>query len=827
MFRKPLLVAWMICAVIAAGGPVGAQSKSAKSAKPAKPAKTTTRATPTKEIGMTLGRVASEKSLFFLASNGWKKPDAKSTNKTEQLWAEQSVQDFMQQLNDEIKRTIESRVQGDETASLLASTIPVFLGAAMQHPLAVSLISFTTTDAPEINFAAVIDTEGDEASVRESFEKLIQAVPADGPNSLTEETIEGAKFYRPDTPGPVAAPQFGMFKSYLIVTMGPQTTAETIKKLTGSDAAPAWLSGTLADLKVDRPTLAWHVNMEAIWETVDSKIEDPTARAILDATGLFDLRRIASVTGLDAVGTVDQCVIETKGAPRGLLALLPQEPLTASDLKVIPANPAQAHLIRFDLEKLVDDVLKMADQVNPMPRQQYEQMTSQIEPVLGFSINDDLLKAFGNLWSMYVSGTEAGGGFIPGLVITASLRDQAKLTKVQEMLVIRAQGFLEQLGPQAPVTLSEFTGRGVKGYRVQINNLPLPLSPSWAITKDQFVFGLSPQLVTAHLAAANAKTSLADNEAVKAALKRDPKCVLLSYRDPKPEVQGLFTMINMFSPMVLGQLRQQGVEFNLPPLPLYSDLEPYLTPSVMTFGPTSNGWRSENHGVVPTLASASPATAAVLAALLLPAVQQAREAARRTQAKNNLKQIGLAMHNYHDTYGRFPERVVQDKKGEPGLSWRVKLLPFMDEGNLYNQFHLDEPWDSEHNKELISKMPLFYSSPGSTDLPTEGKTRYVVLVGDGFLFDGDEGPAIGDVTDGTSNTIMVVEANPDSAVIWTQPDDLEIDLEDILAGLEGSRVGGFHALLCDGSVRFISQNIDPDTLLALFTKAGGEALGGF
>src|SRR5207249_2796575 len=82
-----------------------------------------------------------------------------------------------------------------------------------------------------------------------------------------------------------------------------------------------------------------------------------------------------------------------------------------------------------------------------------------------------------------------------------------------------------------------------------------------------------------------------------------------------------------------------------------------------------------------------------------------RIAGRRTVSQNNLKQIGLAMHNYHDTYRHFPPQALTDKNGKPLLSWRVAVLPFIEQDNLYRQFKLDEPWDSEHNRKLLERMP--------------------------------------------------------------------------------------------------------------------------
>jgi prepilin-type processing-associated H-X9-DG protein len=214
------------------------------------------------------------------------------------------------------------------------------------------------------------------------------------------------------------------------------------------------------------------------------------------------------------------------------------------------------------------------------------------------------------------------------------------------------------------------------------------------------------------------------------------------------------------------------------------------------------------------------ATIGILIALLLPAVQAARAAARRAQSSNNLKQIGLAMHNYHDAHGRLPARAAFDEQKSPLLSWRVQLLPYLDEGHLYRQFKLDEPWDSEHNRQLIPRMPAVYRNPASATAP--GKTSYVVPVGEGTLFDAAEGTRFRAVLDGLSNTMMALEVPGDRAVVWTQPDDWRFDPEHPLSGLGQVHPGGFNILLADGSVRFVSIEVGPDILRALVTVAGGE-----
>jgi len=215
------------------------------------------------------------------------------------------------------------------------------------------------------------------------------------------------------------------------------------------------------------------------------------------------------------------------------------------------------------------------------------------------------------------------------------------------------------------------------------------------------------------------------------------------------------------------------------------------------------------------------ATIGVLTGLLLPAVQQVREAARRTQSMNNLKQLALAMHNYESTHGKFPGQANLSPDGKPLLSWRVHMLPYLDEQNLYEQFHLNEPWDSAHNLELLDHMPPTFQNP---NFPSRHETVYLAFSGPKTPFADGRAPAMRDIRDGLSNTIMFVEADPDHAVEWTRPADLSFDPDDPALGLGGLRPGGFNAVFWDGSVQFIKNLIDPEILSQLINPADGTVI---
>lgn len=207
------------------------------------------------------------------------------------------------------------------------------------------------------------------------------------------------------------------------------------------------------------------------------------------------------------------------------------------------------------------------------------------------------------------------------------------------------------------------------------------------------------------------------------------------------------------------------------------------------------------------------------------------------QTKANLKQIGVALHEFHDANNCFPPGPVPPTPSGPGnggatarkLSWRVHLLPYLgDEAKqLYRQFNLSEAWDSPTNRRLIDKIPSVFADPFGR--VSGGKTRYVGPISgengyrSGLAFTGDvQSLRMADFIDGLTYTIMVVEVAPSEAVIWTKPDEMRFRRSDPTRGLLESDSKGFYALFGDGEVRFIDKSTDPKAVWAIFTRNGSE-----
>jgi hypothetical protein len=204
--------------------------------------------------------------------------------------------------------------------------------------------------------------------------------------------------------------------------------------------------------------------------------------------------------------------------------------------------------------------------------------------------------------------------------------------------------------------------------------------------------------------------------------------------------------------------------------------------------------------------------------------KQARAKAEQVRATmDQMKMINLGILVYESANGCYPPAYKADKAGKPLLSWRVLILPYVEHAGTYKQFHLDEPWDSDHNKTLIAKMPSVFQSPKGN--PGEGKTNFLTVRGKNTIFSNGKGITIGQVKDGTSCTLTTVEADDDRAVIWTKPDDFDVDEKAPSKGLGGLWSNKFFfAGFADGSVHQIMVPIAPAPLNAFFSRDGEERI---
>lgn len=189
--------------------------------------------------------------------------------------------------------------------------------------------------------------------------------------------------------------------------------------------------------------------------------------------------------------------------------------------------------------------------------------------------------------------------------------------------------------------------------------------------------------------------------------------------------------------------------------------------------------------------------------------------------QSNLQKLAQAMLRYHKDHGHLPANAIYSKNGEPLLSWRVELLPYLDREEMYKRFKLNEPWDSPDNIKLIDNMPEIFNDWGTSEVNKHKATRFRVFSGRGTAFEGTQGLRLADFTDGSATTFLIVLAHV--PVPWTKPDLLPYLPNRPLCKLGGgSRDNGFYAACADGRVHLIKEKTEEKTIRALITRNGGE-----
>ena len=660
-------------------------------------------------------------------------------------------------------------------------------------------------------------------ALRTIIGRFEEMVPEGFRDEIKTVEMGGVKFKQLPMPPRAPSVMYGFRGDYFIIALGEGSAEKIVAGLKDARGPPKWLKQVQERLAVERPAAVSYFNVKAATTLAKSVAEAlagevPAAGMVprvLEVTGLTGIESIASVSGLGETDHLTKTLVATTGEPRGLLKLMSEKPLTPADLAGVPRDATWLVASRLDLAAAYHQVVDMVAEFNPRAKEQIETELERAKDEIGFHPITDLVEALGDTLMLYSSPGE--GGMLAGATAVLSVRSSDKLAKVNEVLLreIRREGGDE--GPSAHT----FTFNGQTVHVMDLGGF-MPLAPSWCLTEKQLVIGLYPQAVKAYLSRKSGSGSLADVPDVAALLKHKPVSVM--YQDTPELIRTIYPYLQVFAPMAIHEMRKAGMKVDASLLPSGASIYPHLRPTVSMVTRREDGIYSETRQSLPG-AGGMTTMAPVAMALLLPAVARAREAARDAQSKNNLRQIGLAMHIFHDTHGALPAPANYDADGKALLSWRVHVLPFIEQNELYKKFKLDEPWDSKHNKELIKEMPAIYKVVGGVKVD-DGKTCYLVPTGDDTAFPKGEagstkGIGFGSITDGTSNTIMVVEAAPDKAVPWTKPEDWEFDPDKPNKGLVGHRSNVFLAALCDASVRPIRKSIDDDVLKKLFMRADG------
>ncbi len=773
---------------------------------------------PPAELDPVLAQVAPEECLAYFTWSGVAAPDPQSANHTERLLAEPEVQMLVREVKQRVIASLTREAGGGKEAQAIRDVAEV-AESVLTSPTAMFLTQFAIgPSGPQVTGGAVVSL-GERAA---EIERRIQAIQK---MALAGAPLESRGGWTA-LPAPTGAPtvEWGLKNGYLVVGVGRGEADRIVGRMTSE--APAWLADLRKRFPVERPASLAYADLGRILKMAGG-LGGSEARSAIAALGLENVQTLAVVTGLDGKDCLSRTLITFDGPPEGAWKLMSARPLSVEDLAVVPRGASQVMAARLDPAAVLDAVLEAAEKVDPDVRAEIEDGFREIEAELGFSPRRDVLAALGDTWRFYTSPDD--GMFFTNLVTVADVRDVAALRKANAILVRLFRAAEREIDPDEfyfrRATIGQFEFAGETVYYVK----PLgfgsgPFCPAWCILDEQFVFASYPQGIKSHLrwrAAGSPGGTIADLPAAAALAALDPAPVMLSYQDTAESFKTLYPFVQMFGTFMLAELAREGIDLDVSILPSASSMVRHMRPGTSTLRRTEDGVLMESRQTLPIGGGGVAAMPVVAVAAMAESLRFDELPSPQNLSINNLKQIGLAMHNYHDSYRGFPAAAAPMKEGQPPVSWRVRVLPFIEEAALYEEYRFGEPWDSEHNKKLLAKMPSVYRAPGSK-AAADGKTNYLAVAGEGLALSPKESSAISEILDGTSHTAMVVEVADEKAVPWTKPADFAPDEKDPLAGLVGLRRRGFLAVFCDGSVSLLSKKAPPEALKAVFTRAGGE-----
>jgi hypothetical protein len=752
---------------------------------------------------------APEECLLYVAKNGEAKPDSKSTNQIEQLLAEPEVREFVEEIGRLIEQGSGKIPANTQEQQTILRTVPVIADVLLTREVMLYLAKVDLPPQAPGGNAALVVAAGDKLKpLVVALEELEQLLVSKLPPNMTVEKFEaeGAQMRRMPTPPGVPQIVWGVQGSYVFLAVGEGEAAALAKKLAKPGTPPAWLTQTIEEAEVPRIGAMLYLNLEGAIKTAEPLLGliprggpvDP--EKIIEALGVRHLKHLAVVSGLNEETAVSKLIVRHDGKGAGLLSLLQGEPIKAEDFGKIPADSELALVTRFDAQAVYDRLKSLAGEIEPRAVEEFDRARKAAEDQLGFSFQDDVLAGLGNRIVVYNSASE-GGLLATGLCAALSVRDASRVEKVIEKLRRLAESEQNQERPEFAVRKSEVGGKLI--HYVQFLREPIPFAPAWCVTDTELVVGITPQIVKAHLGRSEDGTAFLTKTGLdKHVAKGDVTGI--SYIDPKMIYQLLYSYANLGVCAGASVLEKElGIRADLTKFPTYGVISRHMRPTIGVSRATKETWIGETYATGPTVGVGTIGLMGV--SLLAPAVQQAQATAQANTSRNNMRNIGLAAFQRTLTVNKPLPRAITDPDGKPLLSWRVAILPYLDQQALYDQFKLDEPWDSEHNLPLSRSIPAMYTHPGYAYLTAEGKTMYQIPYGKGALYEDIDGPDDGvfnRAPGGRTGTVVLVEASSANAVVWTKPDDLSIDESTVRYQLNYDR-GGVNLLFADQHIEAV------------------------
>ena len=591
-------------------------------------------------------------------------------------------------------------------------------------------------------------------------------------NPLTKVDLAETKAYQFDLQE-AGAMYFGNAGQVLVIAIGKEAYSGAIQRMKGT-SQPAWLT------KLDKQAETLNhvhslgfLDMKSILRSV-RKAFGANSSVVSELLGVSNVDQVQMVAGLDDEGSVTHLLFDAVEV-EGLLGMMTKHPVKSSLFESIPADSIGAIALTLDIDDLLD-LIRSAETLMGGGNE-FDQFKQALQANAGIDLEEDVLRNFGDSWALF---NGASDGWVTGATLVGDVKNGKKLTATVEKLF---KTIAKQVKDMPAYYRPKFFKQDYAGETIYSMIFPDAfIETSFCIKQDRIFIGMFPQAVkTAVKGLPSEEVLLDDMKAQKLSeskfLKDEARLTGMTYVDAKLQTQLTYPYLQftkaVISTFPMGEVSpEMSTLLNGVELPPARSIIPKLKPSLILVRTSDTGIEIEARQTIPSNSTAIGIP--VMVGMLLPAVGQVRQAAKQTESANNLRQLSLASLNHESAMGRYP--TDGPKRGnDHAFSWRVHILPYLEQGNLYDQIKFDEPWDSDHNKALFAKTPEVFKSP-TRSLP-EGMTVYRGFAGDAKsktmgVLGGSNGKGTrigaitGAITDGTSNTILVAEVPDDMATNW-------------------------------------------------------------
>ncbi len=769
-----------------------------------------------------MGQLAPAECIFYTTWSPTVAPVA-TNNPTERWMAQKEIQESFEKLKNAFRGYVQNTSGEERDFAVLGFKLAE---KCTSNSVAIYLTKFEVDmaagTAPEFEGGFVMDL-GDEAQqLSQSINEVIDVYAGDESFDIDSVTIDDSEFRQINFEQAELKLTFtwGIINSkYFAFTMGQDEMKRLLANI--KSPQPEWLSSLRKRLPVERVSSISYANIESLMKLTDD-IPEPELVRFIELTNIKQVKRMGWVSGLDSKGFQMRTLIEIEGQPEGLLGLVNGDPLNLNDLDRIPDDKMIAFCTRLSPTSTYDFINEFSKMV-PAGTTIEEQVT-QLNEIAEFDFEEEVIGVLDDYVYIYgsVNPTNPTAGWVATLGAQNEMALSGPYDKIMDLINKSVEDYGGEVKEKSVGDAVMFTYEDDQGF-----GMP---TPSWSFANGEIVLALDKSSIRRHLRRkAGAKDSLIKDEWFKSL-----------FEPPAPDARGpiavgtldLAQILRLVVPLAStfgNEMFPDEFDFTFDDLPSIDVLTKDVKPNISAVYRTKDGFEMLQRQIYPGGTPGGLVGGAMIVGL--PSTVAIRRSAARTASANQIRQLALAMHNYHDANRALPARFSKNAADKPLLSWRVHILPYLDERELYEEFHLDEPWDSEHNKKLIDRMPDAFKHPRLK--LEDGKTAYVVPAGeDSGMIDPEKsadevdmptGVSLEQFTDGTSRTILVLEANEDHAVTWTKPEDYNWqDQMNILDGLKGVWPNGINMAFADASVHFMKTENLADKIKLLLQKSDGQ-----